>query len=162
MGDMRLKNMEARERNFEEGWYVLKTNRNKELFVTKRLSDFQISSYFPLLYVDSPPRRTKVIIPLFSMYVFVALRDPRQFYKARYLQGVNSLMPLGTQPVPIEEDIILFLKMCEKKDGFMHIDSLPLTRRLFSEKEWYESLCPIIQNPSSNKHRVNVLYTFFD
>lgn len=97
--------------NQNSHWYALYTRSRYEKKVDKLLNEKGITSYLPLneVYHRWSDRYKKVLLPLFSCYVFVfiALRDR---FKVLQTDGAIQLVTFNGKPATIPEDQINIIK----------------------------------------------------
>ena len=94
-------------------WYCVRTQRYKENWVCRQLSDLGKEFYLPLLRERRIVRRQwkDVIEPLFPCYIFVRCVDGSDFRVVSTLLGaVNIISSVENGPIPIDERVITTLR----------------------------------------------------
>jgi len=93
-------------------WFVIHTKPRKENRVKTHLEGMEIEALLPLcedfLYVKGTMRR--VLHPFFPNYLFARLDLERHYYKIKWTRGVNRILGIGNEPVPVSELVIQTLK----------------------------------------------------
>lgn len=110
--------------NNNSHWYAIYTRSRYEKKVDYSLKEKGITSYLPLneVYRRWSDRHKKVMIPLFTCYVFVfiALRDR---FKVLQTDGVIKLVSFNGKPAYIPDDQIHVIKrIIEEKVSIDHVD----------------------------------------
>ena len=113
------------ELNYIPRWYALYTRCRHEKKVDLRLKEKGIASYVPLntVYRRWSDRYKKVLVPLFSSYVFVfiALRDRLNVLQT---DGAIGFVSFNGIPATIpEKQIIIIRQILEQKLNVEYIDS---------------------------------------
>jgi transcriptional antiterminator NusG len=52
----------------------------------------------------------RVSTPLFSNYLFAKLDLERHYYKVKWTRGVNRILGVGSEPIPVSEIVIQMIK----------------------------------------------------
>ena len=102
--------------------------------------------------------RRQRIVPLFPSYLFVYLTAPKEYDYVRWSPGVKCLVNFNGTPVPIEEQVVAFLKGRANAEGILAAHSNLITGQEVRIIEGpFEGLVGIIQDPPDAKGRVGVL-----
>ena len=111
--------------NYNSHWYALYTRSRYEKKVDRLLKEKGVTSFLPLneVYHRWSDRRQKVLMPLFSCYVFVfiALKDR---FKALQTDGAIKLVSFNGKPAVIPDDQISMIKrILDEKVSIYQADS---------------------------------------
>ena len=125
------------ELNNNSRWYALYTRSRYEKKVDHLLKEKGITSYLPLneVYHRWSDRRQKVLMPLFSCYVFVfiALRDR---FKVLQTDGAIKLVSFNGKPAVIPDDQISMIKrILDEKMSFCQPDSFTPGKKVKISRE---------------------------
>jgi transcriptional antiterminator RfaH len=112
----------------EGQWYVVQTQVNAEMKAARNLMHQGFEIYLPrYLKRRSHARKVeKVAAPLFPRYMFVRIDITRQRWRSiQSTLGVSRLVTNGSDPAPVDRDVLKVLKARESKDGFIEVDYRP-------------------------------------
>jgi transcription antitermination factor NusG len=98
---------------FIAGWYVLYTRPHHEKKVVNELSTEEMDFYFPTRKsLRTWHDRKKVIdAPLFQSYVFVYLKDLKEYFQGLKIKGVLQYVKIGKEVVRVNDRIIDEMKL---------------------------------------------------
>ena len=93
-------------------WFVIHTKPRDEHRVKSHFEGMGIETLLPLYknYRSLRERMCPVVNPLFPNYVFARLNLERHYYKVKWTRGVNRILGVGSEPIPISERVIQMLK----------------------------------------------------
>jgi transcriptional antiterminator RfaH len=93
-------------------WYVIHTKPSNEHRVETNLSNQEIEVFLPLLetFQYANGKMIPKIKPLFPNYLFARLDLNLHYYKVKYTRGVNKILGVGSEPIPISEKVIETIK----------------------------------------------------
>jgi len=93
-------------------WFVIHTKPRDEHRVKSHFEGMKIEALLPLCenFRYSHGTMSRVIIPLFPNYLFAKLDLERHYYKVKWTRGVNRILGIGKEPVPISEVVIQTIK----------------------------------------------------
>ena len=105
-------------------WYVVHTKPGNEHRVETNLSNQEIEVFLPLLEVfqDSHGRIMQKIKPLFPNYLFAKLDIDVHYYKVKWTRGVNKILGIGSEPIPISEKVIQTIKERMGENNLVKLD----------------------------------------
>ncbi len=93
-------------------WFVIQTKPGNEQRVETNLSHQEMEVFLPLFedfqYVHG--KLVQRIKPLFLNYLFAKLDIEAHYYKVKWTRGVNRILGVGSEPVPISEKVIRTVK----------------------------------------------------
>lgn len=98
------------------GWHVVYTKPRHEKKVFDEFIFQKYNSYLPLIKQTSiwSDRKKSIEKPLFPSYVFVFLRNAKEYYRVLEVNGVVSFIRFNNQPAIVKEsEIELIKKMIE-------------------------------------------------
>ena len=141
-----------------QNWYVVYSNPHKEQQAQFHLGLKGVQTFFPRLRVPATGENKGKIVPLFRNYLFVRIDVTSQYHLVVWTPGVRRLVSFGDEPIPIQEDVVQFLKQRADPRGV-----IPARSRLRRSQEVeisggpFDGLMGIIQAPPDDKGRVKVL-----
>ena len=117
-----------------------------------------VESFFPRLQLPGLVEKKTRLTPLFPNYLFARIHLPTEYHYVIWAPGVKKIVSFSDTPVPIEEDVIRFLK--ENADSTGVIQARSQLRR-GQEVEVtggpFNGLLGIIQDPPDAKGRIKIL-----
>lgn len=101
-------------------WYAIYTKPKSEDIVSKKLKQTGIEVYSPKLKLKKYSRNhyCEVIEPLFPCYIFGRFEPEKYQWMITYTRGVKKIVGDKTNPWPVAEDVIDFIRSHER-DGFV-------------------------------------------
>lgn len=139
-------------------WYVVYSNPHKEQQAQFHLGLKGVQTFFPRLRVPATGENKEKIVPLFRNYLFARIDVTSEYHLVVWTPGVRRLVSFGGEPVPIQEEVVQFLKQKADPRGV-----IPARSRLRRSQEVeisggpFDGLMGIIQAPPDDKGRVKVL-----
>jgi transcriptional antiterminator RfaH len=105
-------------------WYVIHTKPGNEHRVETNLSNQEIEVFLPLLEVfqDCHGKLVQKVRPLFPNYLFANLDLDVHYYKVKWTRGVNKILGVGGEPIPISEKVIQTIKAQRGENNFIKLD----------------------------------------
>ncbi len=100
-------------------WYVVHTKPRNEARALENLQNQGFACFLPLMEVEKRVRQRiqKVVVPMFSRYLFIQLSDVTQNWSPiRSTLGVSKLVSFGNQPAKVPQSLIDFLREAPKKE----------------------------------------------
>jgi transcription elongation factor/antiterminator RfaH len=93
-------------------WFVIHTKPKGEHRVKEHFERMGIEPLLPLTKVFRHPQHKMhpVLHPLFPNYLFAKLNLERHYYKVKWTRGVNRILGVGNEPIPISEKVIDVLR----------------------------------------------------
>ena len=104
----------------ETAWYVCQTNRHKEGTAHMYLGERGICTYLPRIVQWPRPAVGSAVAPMFPGYLFCLLDLANDFQRVSHTPGVRSLVGFGGGPVPIDGEVVQYLRNREGPDGLIH------------------------------------------
>jgi transcriptional antiterminator RfaH len=105
-------------------WYVIQTKPGNEHRVETNLSNQGIEVFLPLLesFQYSSGKMIQKIKSLFPNYVFATLDINLHYYKVKWTRGVNKILGIGGEPLPVSEKVIQTIKDRMGENHFVRLD----------------------------------------
>jgi transcriptional antiterminator RfaH len=105
-------------------WYVIHTKPSNEHRVETNLSNQEIEVFLPLLvtFQHSSGKIVQKINPLFQNYLFAKLDIDLHYYKVKWTRGVNKILGVGSEPIPISEKVIQTIKARMGENNLVKLD----------------------------------------
>src|SRR4030067_2147257 len=105
-------------------WYVIHTKPGNEGRVDANLSNQEIEVFLPLLetFQHVNGKMIQKIKPLFPNYLFTRLDIDVHYYKVKWTRGVNKILGVGNEPIPISEKVIQTIKTQRGENNFVKLD----------------------------------------
>jgi transcription antitermination factor NusG len=101
------------------------------------------------------------IKPLFPNYLFAKLDLGRHYYKVKWTRGVNRILGVGSEPIPVSEIVIQMLKdrmgdddTVKLLEDFQEGDLIQITSGTFKD------FVGVFQRRLSSGERVRILLNF--
>ncbi len=93
-------------------WFVIHTKPRDEHRVKNHFDGMEIETLLPLYenFHYSNSKICRVFKPLFPNYLFARLDLGRHYYKVKWTRGVNRILGIGNDPMPVSEVVIWMLK----------------------------------------------------
>jgi transcription elongation factor/antiterminator RfaH len=95
-------------------WYAIHTHPKQEDRADENLQAWHVETFAPKLrarranpYARTPTYYTK---HLFPRYIFARFKTDEFLHKVRYTRGVESVVGIGTNPSPIDDQVISLIK----------------------------------------------------
>jgi len=105
-------------------WYVIHTKPSNEYRVETNLSNQEIEVFLPLLetFQYTNGKMVSKIKPLFPNYLFARLDIDVHYYKVKWTRGVNKILGVGSEPIPISEKVIQTIKSRMGENNLVKLD----------------------------------------
>ena len=99
------------------GWYVLYTKPRHEKKVFERLSELRIEAFLPMQKsaVGNSKGSRRFTIPLFPSYVFIYLKNTKDYLDAMQVEGVFTFVRFGKEMAMLKDSVISELKLIVDK-----------------------------------------------
>jgi transcriptional antiterminator RfaH len=141
-------------------WYVIQTKPANEHRVEAHLSNQEIAVFLPMLetfhYLNGKmiPR----IKPMFPSYLFARLDIRVAYYKVKWTRGVNKILGMGSEPIPISEKVIQTLRERMGDNNVVRLDDGLETGSLVQFTSGpFKDLMGVFDKKMSDGGRVRVL-----
>jgi transcription antitermination factor NusG len=139
-------------------WYVVHAKSHQEEVVQFHLERRGLIVFFPRLFIPQPSPNHPQIVPLFPNYLFVQIREPAEYDYMRWSPGVKYVVNFNGTPVPVDGEIVTFLKERATPKGILTVRSaLVVKQEVGDRSESVARLVSIFQNPHDSRCRVKVL-----
>lgn len=107
-------------------WYAIHTHPKEEDRATSNLNAWKVETFNPKIrerrlnpFTGAPIYEKK---PLFPGYIFARFDAGILLSKIVFTRGVRQVVGFGSGPVPVEDDIINFIRERMDKDGLIHLE----------------------------------------
>jgi len=106
-------------------WYVIHTKPCNEYRAENNLTGQEIETFLPLLEIfqDYHGKIVQKIKPLFPNYLFAKLDIDVHYYKVKWTRGVNKILGVGNEPIPISEKVIQTIKTRMGENNLVKLDN---------------------------------------
>jgi transcriptional antiterminator RfaH len=144
-----------------DAWYLLYTRPRMEKKVEKALTEIGVEGFLPIrksLRIWSG-RRKYVDSPLFPSYVFIRLKDMKQYYDSLGLEGVVNFVKIGKQVARVSEQIVDNLKILVRNECDFEITSerfQPGKKVIICDGPLTGVVCEVVKVASKQKILVRV------
>jgi len=105
-------------------WYVIQTKPANEHRVEAHLSNQEIAVFLPMLetfhYLNG--KMIPKIKPMFPSYLFAKLDIHAAYYKVKWTRGVNKILGIGGDPIPVSEKVIQTLHQRMGDNSVVRLD----------------------------------------
>ena len=105
-------------------WYVIQTKPANEHRVEAHLSNQEIAVFLPMLesfhYLNG--KMIPKIKPMFPSYLFARLDIHAAYYKVKWTRGVNKILGIGGDPIPVSEKVIQTLHQRMGENSVVRLD----------------------------------------
>jgi transcriptional antiterminator RfaH len=105
-------------------WYVIQTKPANEHRVEAHLSNQEIAVFLPMLetfhYLNG--KMIPKIKPMFPSYLFARLDIHAAYYKVKWTRGVNKILGIGGEPIPVSEKVIQTLHQRMGENSVVRLD----------------------------------------
>lgn len=106
-------------------WYAIHTHPKEEDRATNNLNAWKVETFNPKIrerrlnpFTGAPIYEKK---PLFPRYIFARFEASTLLSKIVFTRGVRQVVGFGNGPVPVEDEIINFIKDRMDEDGLIHL-----------------------------------------
>ena len=144
-------------------WYVIYTKPSSEEKARADLERRDIPAFLPRIRECHYTTRKKQarIKPLFPNYLFAHMAYPDDYYAVIWAKGVKRIVGNGTEPVPLDDSVVEFLKVQSEEKGFVQPSPrLKIGDAVRVRNGPLEGLIGIIEGTLDEKGRIKVLMDF--
>lgn len=143
-------------------WYAIYTQPKQEDRANGNLRAWGIETFNPKHKVrrfnQFTGQPTYVSRPLFLRYFFARFTVSSLLRKVSFTRGVHSVVSVGRAPIPVDEEIINFIKSRENEDGFISLeDELKAGDKVLVNQGALRNLTGIFHRQVKNSDRVIIL-----
>lgn len=147
--------------HFEEGWYLLYSKPRHEKKVSQFLTELDINFLLPTVKKlhQWHDRKKYVDMALFPSYIFVRLKDIREYYDGLNVEGVLHYVKFGKAPARVSEEVIESIRLLVGQGVDMEVSYdhfLPGRRFLIQEGPLTGLSCEVVQYKGIHKILVRV------
>jgi len=144
-------------------WYVVRTKSRREEVAQFHLQRKGLTVFFPRLLVPQSNSRRIHIVPLFPGYLFVQVQKSTEYDWVRWVPGVKDVVNFNGIPVPVDEEIVMFLRTQATPAGVLTEGSLLIIKhKAEGLNEPFTRLVNGFQRLYNSRTRVKVLLQLFE
>jgi transcriptional antiterminator RfaH len=105
-------------------WYVIQTRPCNEYRAENNLTNQGIETFLPLLetFQYFHEKMVQKIKPLFPNYLFANLDIDVHYCRVKWTRGVNKILGVGNEPIPISGKVIQTIKAQRGENNFVKLD----------------------------------------
>jgi transcriptional antiterminator RfaH len=105
-------------------WFVIQTRPCNEYRAENNLTNQGIETFLPLLetFQYFHEKMVQKIKPLFPNYLFAKLDIDIHYDKVKWTRGVNKILGVGNEPIPISEKVIQTIKAQRGENNLVRLD----------------------------------------
>lgn len=146
-------------------WYAIHTKPKEEDRVDSNLRAWGVESFSPRIkeprYNQFTDKPINVVKALFPRYIFARFDASKLLHKIYYTRGVHSVVSLGSEPIPIDDETIAVIRSRVGKDGFVAIgeDEFKRGDEVRIQRGSLKGLSGIFEGPVHDSQRVMILLT---
>src|SRR5215212_3677797 len=146
----------------EPRWYAIHTHPQQEERAAANLRTLRIDTFAPRLKEHHFQRYTNKLIyktqPFFPRYIFARFSCATMLYKVSFTRGVSSVVNFGNGPVPVEDEIIEFIRSRIDEDGcVLRQESFKCGDKVTFSNGIFNNLTGIFEREVKAKNRVILL-----
>lgn len=146
---------------FHSGWYLIYTKPRQEKKVHTHLAEMQIESFFPTRRTlrTWSDRRRLIDEPLFPSYVFIHLKDMRDYYEGSDADGALYYVRTGKELARVNEAIVKNIKLVTCQAGDIEISYArfqPGHRLVINQGPMTGLSCEVVQCSGKDKLLVRI------
>jgi transcriptional antiterminator RfaH len=142
----------------QHSWYVIYSKPAREAYAYGQLARKGLEVFFPRLELPGRVPAHRVLVPLFPNYLFARLQLPDEYYAVIWCPGVSRLVSFNGFPVPVDDEIVEFLRQQATADGVLTAQStLTVGTPVLVTSGPLAGLSGILKDPPDAKGRIRIL-----
>lgn len=105
-------------------WYAIHTNPKQEDRVDSNLRAWRVETFAPRIKERQYTRAGEAkyrFKPLFPQYIFARFDAERMLHKIGFTRGVHCVVSFGSDPTPVDDEIIAFIQAQVGEDGYIDL-----------------------------------------
>jgi transcriptional antiterminator RfaH len=143
-------------------WYAIHTHPKQENRVEANLIAWNVETFNPKLRASRSNPFTSTLTyyskPLFPRYMFARFNADALAHKVIFTRGVHSIVQFNDGPVPIDDEVIAFIKAQVREDGFIRIgEPLRSGDKVVVTKGQFKDLTGLFEHQIVDTDRVMIL-----
>ncbi|HEX7755486.1 MAG TPA: UpxY family transcription antiterminator [Niabella sp.] len=146
---------------FKTGWYVIYTKNRHERKVAEQLERVGVEYFLPCINaVRQWYDRKKIIsVPLFPSYIFVKIKEVRNYLASVDLDGVLYFLKTGKEMAPVKEELLNSIRLIVNHCREVEVSSElfdPGKRMVISDGPFTGLQCEVVEHMGNEKILVKV------
>jgi transcriptional antiterminator RfaH len=142
-------------------WYVIHTHLRQEGRAERNLAVMGVGTYNPQIqerrYNQFTGRPTDFKKPLFPQYIFARFSLSSLLVKVMSTKGVRNVLRFGGAPVPVEDEVIAFIKSRQQEDGLVSLGEFKKGDEVEIKSGPLQKLVGIFDKEISGSRRIIIL-----
>lgn len=145
-------------------WYAIYTHPKQEERVDSNLRAWKVETFVPRhqepRYNRYSSKATHLVKPLFPRYLFARFSVYESLHKIRFTRGVYSIVSIGNQPAPIDDELIVLIQSRRNEHGYIVMeDVLKLGDEVMVESGPFKGFIGVFERGLEDAARVMILLT---
>lgn len=143
-------------------WYAIHTHPRQEERVESNLRAWKVETFAPRhqqrRYNQFSNKPAYLVKPLFPRYIFARFNVSESLHNIRYTRGVHSIVSIGNQPAPIEDELIALIQSRRNGDGYVVMeDALKSGDEVMVERGPFKGFIGVFERRMKEADRVMIL-----
>lgn len=143
-------------------WYAIHTHLKQENRAEANLRTLNVEIFNPKIRASRSNPFTSVLSyyskPLFPRYIFARFNANALAHKVIFTRGVHSIVQFNDGPVPIDDEVIAFIKSQVREDGLIRIgEPLKAGDKVVITEGRFKDLMGLFEHQIEDTGRVMIL-----
>jgi transcriptional antiterminator RfaH len=145
----------------DTNWYAIHTKPCREVVAAMKIKRLGVEVFLP--QVKQQKRvwgvTQMVIKPLFAGYLFARFSPAAYLHLIHYARGVQRVVGSGNSPLPVDDRIILAIRLRISEEGYVRIKPQPMQRgdRVVVQEGPLQGLSGIFEQALDDRERAVIL-----
>lgn len=145
----------------ETNWYAIQTKPSREGVAAMNIKRLGLEVFLP--QVKQQKRvwgvTQMVMKPLFTSYLFARFSPAAYLHLIHYARGVRRVVGSGNSPLPVDDQIILAIRLGIGEGGYERVEPQPMQRgdRVVVQEGPLQGLSGIFEQALDERERVVIL-----
>jgi transcriptional antiterminator NusG len=145
-------------------WYAIHTHHKQENRVESNLRAWRVETFAPKLKERRVNKYNGALVytakALFPGYLFAHFKASELLHKIYFTRGVHSIVSSGSNPAPVDDEIIALLQSQVGDDGFVRLgEEFKPGDKVKIKSGAFENLMGIFEHDLKDSDRVVILLT---
>jgi transcriptional antiterminator RfaH len=145
-------------------WFAICTNPKQEDRAYHNLQAWNIECFYPRIQEGRRNQFTGAVSliarPLFPRYIFARFKVQSSLRKVRFTRGVLRVVSFNLKPIPIDNEVIEFMRSRVASDGFIKLgEELKLGDKVRIKNGPWGAIVGIVDRCTQADERVQILLT---